>query len=119
MPEFPKLKTNAVAQYPVTRVQRFHNQIVQFVDGTEQRYRDSANVLRRWEITLKQLDAGELAALEAFFVETQGQYAVFSFTDPWEQQEYPNCSLENNTLELIFDGELQGSGALVIVENRG
>ena len=52
MAAFPKLKTGAIAQYPVTRREQFQNQTVRFVDGTEQRYRDSAGSRLEWEIQL-------------------------------------------------------------------
>jgi hypothetical protein len=40
MATFPKLKTNAVAQYPASKTARYQNQALRFLDGTEQRYRD-------------------------------------------------------------------------------
>ena len=52
MTTFPKLKTNAVAQYPLGRRVVFQNQSLTFVDGTQQRYRDGASALgldvREW-----------------------------------------------------------------------
>ena len=56
MPTFPQLKTSAVAQYPATRACQFQNQALRFVDGAEQRYRDSAGPIHRWEIRLDALD---------------------------------------------------------------
>ena len=94
MPTFPILKTGAAAQYPATRAARYQNQAVRFVDGTEQRYRDGGGALHRWEIALSLLDEAELTAVEAFFREVGGASAVFSFVDPWDAVEYPNCSLE-------------------------
>jgi hypothetical protein len=115
---FPKLKTDAVAQYPAKRGLRFQNQVVRFVDGREQRYRDSAGPLRRWEILLDRLDDAEMAALEAFFLANQGRYGNFAFTDPWDGLEYPNCSLDEDTLELTQVDETRGAGILNVVENR-
>jgi len=37
MASFPTLKTSAVAQYPATKAVKFQNQVMRFVDGTEQR----------------------------------------------------------------------------------
>ena len=79
MPTFPTLKTSAVAQYPATKVLRFQNQALRFLDGTEQRYRDAAGPLHRWRISLDQLDEGEMAALDEFFAASQGAYASFAF----------------------------------------
>jgi hypothetical protein len=119
MPIFPRLKTNAVAQYPAQRAVRFQNQALRFVDGTEQRYRDSAGPLHRWEIVLKQLDEGEMAALEGFFEGNQGAFGNFTFTDPWDGQVYQNCSLETDGLDLTTTGEMSGNTRIAVVENRG
>jgi len=119
MVPFPKLKTAAVAQYPATKVVRFQNQVLRFVDGSEQRYRDSKDALRRWVIRLEKLDESELASLERFFAGSQGRLASFAFTDPWDGTQYSNCSLASDEIELTATGELRCATALTIVENRG
>jgi hypothetical protein len=118
MATFPTLKTNAVAQYPAQRTLQFQNQSVRFVDGTEQRYRDSAGPLHRWDILLEELDEGEMTALEAFFLANQGAFAVFPFTDPWDGQTYDNCSLGGDGMALAHSGEMLGATLLTVVENR-
>lgn len=118
MPSFPPLKTNAVAQYPASKAIAFRNQALRFLDGGEQRYRDSAGPLRRWQIRLTALDESEMAALETFFAESQGAAGSFSFTDPWDGAVYPDCSLENDGMTLQWSGELQGRTSLTIVQNR-
>ena len=37
---FPTLKTGAVMQYPGKRILQFSTDVVRFLDGTEQRYRE-------------------------------------------------------------------------------
>jgi len=118
MATFPRLKTDAVAQYPARRTLEFRNEAVRFVDGSAQRYRDSARPLRRWEITLQGLDEGELAALDEFFSLMQGRNGAFAFTDPWDGQVYENCSFADGTLALNASGEAQGAASTTIVENR-
>jgi hypothetical protein len=118
MATFPTLKTGAVAQYPATRRLRFQNQAVRFVDGTEQRYRDSAGALRRWEIALELLDESEVAAVENFFVDVNGTAGVFAFTDPWDGQVYASCSVETDWVESTAQGEMRGVTRLAVVENR-
>src|SRR5689334_2384072 len=98
MATFPKLKTTAIAQYPLTRREHFQNQIVRFVDGSQQRYRDSGAANLEWEIQLSLLDEGELAAIEEFFLATQGTFGAFSFTDPSDGQTYDNCSIAADDL---------------------
>ena len=59
MATFPELKSKAVAQYPARRTTAYQNQTVRFVDGREQRYRDSAGPLRRWQLRLEDLEPGQ------------------------------------------------------------
>ena len=118
MASFPSLKTGAVAQYPATRRIRYQNQALRFVDGTEQRYRDSEGPLRRWEIRLSQLDEGEKAVLDEFFTATQGAYGSFAFTDPFDGATYPDCSLEADALGLAAVADMRGTTSLTVIENR-
>src|SRR6266496_2500269 len=119
MATFPSLKTSAVTQYPSRRSTEFQNQTVRFVDGREQRYRDSAGPLHRWNIGLEQLDEGEIAQIEQFFAENQGAFGDFEFTDPQDGRVYGNCSIEADDLEWKAVGEMSGATSLVIRENRG
>ncbi len=118
MAAFPKLSTGAVIQYPATRNLRFGNQVVRFVDGSEQRFRTAPSILRRWEIRLALLSDTELAELEHFFAANQGTFGTFTFTDPWDDKEYTNCSLEGGRIELRMRGERRGETSLVVRENR-
>src|SRR5690349_2720490 len=92
MAAFPTLKTGAVAQYPAERQLWFSTQVVEFVDGREQRFRDYAQPLRRWVIRLALLDASELQAVLEFARDTT--ISSFSFKDPWDGTLYPDCALE-------------------------
>ena len=119
MASFPHLKTKAVAQYPSTKTIQFQNQVLRFVDGGEQRYRDSAAPLHRWVIRLNELDEGEMAAVEGFFAANVGRFASFAFTDPWDGTQYANCSVQTDELKLASVEEMRGSTSLTVVENRG
>lgn len=119
MATFPALKTKAVAQYPARKAIRFQNQVLRFVDGVEQRYRDAEGPLHRWVIALNELDESEMAALENFFATNEGQFEGFSFTDPWDGQAYANCSLAADEMDMIAAGEMRGKTSLTVTENRG
>lgn len=119
MTTFPLLKTGAVAQYPATKSVRFVNQTVRFLDGNEQRYRDSAGPLHQWVIRLADLDDGERAGLEQFFQEYQGRLGSFAFTDPWDGAQYSNCSLAADGLDVSSLAEMRGKTSLTVIENRG
>lgn len=118
MATFPKLKTGAVAQYPLARRAQFQNQIVRFVDGSDQRYRDSAGVRLEWEIQLSRLDDAEMAAIEEFFRANQGAFGRFEFIDPWDGQVYDDCSIADDILQLATLTETGGNTRFTVVHNR-
>ena len=77
MPAFPKLRTDAVAQYPAGRELRFATEGVRFADGSEQRFRDAEAPVRRWTIKLDRLDETEAAEIESLFLASQGRAGHF------------------------------------------
>jgi hypothetical protein len=115
---FPKLKTDAVAQYPLTTTLAFQNQTLTFLDGTQQRYRDSAAARIKWEIRLIDLDDGELAAMEEFFLANQGAFGSFTFTDPRDGHVYENCSLDADGLQAETVAEMRGATNLIVTQNK-
>jgi Conserved hypothetical protein 2217 (DUF2460) len=115
---FPTLKTGAVLQYPAKRTLLFNTDALRFLDGTEQRFRDSPSILHEWTIQLDLLDEAELSELDQFFVSNQGRFGSFSFTDPWDGTIYPNCSLKTDTFGFQLRGEMRGKTTLTVRENR-
>lgn len=93
MAEFPKLKTGAVAQYPLTRELQHATRVLPFLDGTMQRYA-MRPARRRWRIRLEQLDEGEAARVDAFARQYLLTLEPFSFQDPMDGAVYANCELE-------------------------
>ena len=118
MATFPALKTGAVAQYPAVRASQYRNQILRFVDGNEQRYRDSAGPLHRWTIHFDYLDATEMASIQDFFLSNQGGFESFTFTDPWDNTVYPSCSIAGDILVQLAKQEFQNTTSVTIMENR-
>jgi phage-related protein len=115
---FPALKTGAVMQYPATKSIDYRNQVLRFLDGAEQRYRDCKSALHTWVVRLDLLDETEMNSLEQFFLSRQGVYGSFSFVDPWDNTPYPDCSLDNDVLDLKFYDIARGTTSVVIRENR-
>jgi len=118
MATFPKLKTAAVAQYPLGRTIAFQNQTLTFLDGTQQRYRDTGSARLEWEIRLAELDEGEVAAVEEFFLTNQGAFGSFAFTDPVDGQDYDDCSLRADGLDVTAVGEMRGATTVTVVQNK-
>jgi hypothetical protein len=117
MSDFPLLKTGAVAQYPASRRIEHSTCVLRFLDGTEQRFREYPRPLRQWEIRLELLDESEMARLEEFFEAHEGRLGSFSFTDPWDETVYENCSLESDILALDFQDVMRGQTTLIVEEN--
>lgn len=118
MSNFPTLNSGAIQQYPAVRSFAYTNHVLTFLDGSEQRYRSSASALRRWVIQLALLDNAEIRSLEQFFLDQQGAFESFAFTDPWDAVSYPDCSIERDQFLAVFEQELRGKTELIVRENR-
>ncbi len=115
MSDFPKLRTGVVAQYPATRELRFSTTVKNFLDGSEQRYRDLRVGQRRWVISLSQLDESELAELTDFFEQRQDRFETFDFEDPWTGTAVSGCRLLLDHMEARVDGEFDNRTQLIVV----
>ncbi|MBI1356534.1 MAG: hypothetical protein GC160_19505 [Acidobacteria bacterium] len=105
MPQFPKLKTGASAQYPATRELRLASEAQRFLDSTEQRYIDSAAPRRRWVLDLSLLDGSEAAVLREFFLEMRGTSGEFDFEDPWTGEVVTGCRFGSDAFTLAAEAE--------------
>lgn len=122
MAQFPALRSGAVMQYGSGQGTQWRTEVLRFLDGREQTYRLMAKPLRRWLVQAELLDEAELAQLQAFYEQMQGGAGQFAFTDPNDQQTYPNCSFDvtsgQTALTLQWHGEQRGRFEIVIRENR-
>ena len=118
MAEFPLLKTSAVTQYPSSRAAEFVTGVLRFVDGSEQRYRQMRQPVRRWLLRLTEVSEGELYEIEDFFASRQGQAGSFAFTDPWDGVVYPDCSFDQDELDLQLIAEDRATATLIIRNNQ-
>ena len=118
MSNFPALKTGVLSQYPVQRTIRFSTDIVQFVDGSEQRFRNFEAPLREWTLSYDLLDEPELQSLRDFFRTLGGSAGNFAFTDPWDPAQHPDCSIAQDEMLEERIEEAHGKTALAIRENR-
>lgn len=117
MSTFPRLKSGSVAQYPLRAGLRFATHTTRFLDGTEQRFPLRGQVKRRWVIRLELLEEAELSVLEDFFADRKGRLLSFTFTDPRDQIEYPDCSFESDAMSLSLAGPMDARTVIVVREN--
>ena len=118
MSEFPQLKTGAIIQFPARRTTQFATDVIQFLDGSEQRFRDYAAPLHRWIVRLDLLDETEVENVRTFLEQQNGAAGVFSFTDPWDGADYPHCSFEEPGITDSLTGPMAGRTSFTIRENR-
>ena len=116
---FPLLNSGAVAQYPTAVVTGQNVQAIRFLDGSDQRYLQQGRQLRSWQIKLTLLNEEEIARLEAFFVAQQGDYAPFSFPDPFSGAVVTNCRLGAPGMESTYVGVDTGEMTLWVIETNG
>jgi hypothetical protein len=116
--QFPKLRTGVVAQYPSVRHIAFRTNISRFLDGTAQRFRDAKGPVHRWVIQMSQITAEEMADIEEFFESAQGRFGSFSFTDPWDGTEHPDCSLDTDSTTAHAAEEWRWVSQLIVRNNR-
>ena len=118
MSTFPVLKTGVITQVPANRNIYFSTDVVQFVDGAEQRFCSYAQPYHRWSVNVAALDEAELQNIRLFIQQMDGAVGLFSFTDPWDGTVYPTCSIEGDDLSDSTAGPFDCSTQLVIREDR-
>jgi hypothetical protein len=93
--------------------------VIQFLDGTDQRFAARGIRLRSWQIRLTLLNEAEIAALEAFFEEQSGEYTPFTFADPFSAMNVPNCVLGSPTFVTNYLSADIGSTSFWVLETAG
>ncbi len=119
MPIFPLLSSGAVAQYSLPLITGQAVQMIFFLDGTDQRYLIQGRIFRQWQIQLTLLNDIEIAQLQTFFDEQQGDYAIFDFPDPISGQTIPNCRLLIPEMTCSYEGLGASSTTLYVTETNG
>ncbi|MCX6596462.1 MAG: DUF2460 domain-containing protein [Acidobacteria bacterium] len=111
---FPRLRTDAVTQYPFERTHRYATEVMRFVDGSEQRFRQRGRPMQEWAVELDLLDAGELHRLREFWVAMAGKAGLFTFHDPWDGIDYPDCQFVSDSAVFQMNAEMRGMTKLRI-----
>lgn len=115
MPTFPTLRTGAVTQYPATVKTSFGNtSVVEFLDGSSQRYSAGPAPLRQWIVRLERLDAREDVLVTTFL--RNNVEGTFAFHDPFSGVIAPRCALRGPETQHTIAGELSRESTFVIEE---
>jgi hypothetical protein len=79
---YPQLGTGALSQYPIRKTRRARTVINQAADGSTVRLADPAAETTEWQLEYAEISDEEAAALEQFFLATEGSLFGFTFLDP-------------------------------------
>jgi hypothetical protein len=116
---FPALSTGAVAQFPLPLSYTAPTEIIRFIDGTDQRFPSRGKTFRGWHVQLAFVNEDEIYQIESFFEALGGQYALFSFPDPYSGQVVPNCLLGEGALITDYLATDLSSSTFWVVETNG
>ena len=79
---YPQLATGALSQFPIRKWRRVRTVVNQAADGTSIKLGDPAGEVTEWRLDYAGLSDGEVAALQQFFIATEGSLQGFTFLDP-------------------------------------
>lgn len=79
---FPQLTSGATGQYPISKHSVQRTIVNQMADGRTVKYADSGASLLQWQLQFQDLADTEIAVLQQFFADCEGQLNVFTFADP-------------------------------------
>ena len=119
MNTFPTLSSNAVTQYPAAVEYSQGVEVLQFIDGSDQRYLLQTTMLRLWRINLAQLNEDEIQQIETFFSAQQGTYSPFIFPDPFSGASVNNCRFATSTLTSTYNDVDNCSTYCWVLETNG
>ena len=119
MATFPLLSSGAVTQYPASFTDGQAVQVIRFLDGSDQRYPTQGRTFRSWQIRLDLLNETEIAQLEAFFTEQQGDFSPFIFPDPISGTNISNCRVAAPGLVTAYVGVDVSAASLIVSETNG
>ena len=119
MNTFPAISSAAVTQYPAVIQYSQAVQVLEFLDGSDQRYQFQPMPLRMWRINLAQLNEDEIQLIESFFMNQQGAYSSFVFPDPFTGTDVSNCLFADSTLLSTYVDVDNSTTICWVVETNG
>ena len=119
MNTFPAISSAAVTQYPAVIQYSQPVQVLEFLDGSDQRYQSQPLPLRSWRINLAQLNEDEIQLIENFFMNQEGANTPFTFPDPFSGTAVNNCRFAEATLLTTYVDVDNASSICWVVETNG
>jgi len=116
MPNLPSLQTGSTVQYPFVTSLKYSTEIIRFVDGSEQRFSQSGNVHRAWNVEFRDLTPSETEAIAAFVEDSTSTNQEFAFHDPVTGEVHSHCRLAAERVPVQHAGEKRSNLWLTIKE---
>jgi len=82
MKVFPQLGTGAISQFPVVKHRRLRTVVNRAADGSSIKLADPAGGYIEWVLEFRGLDDTEIATLQEFYTDVEGELTGFTFVDP-------------------------------------
>ena len=79
---YPQLTSGALSQFPATRRRTFKTIVNEAADGSAVKLIDVGGGKVEWQLSYSGLSDTEMAALQQFFLSTEGSLNGFTFLDP-------------------------------------
>jgi hypothetical protein len=79
---YPQLTSGALSQFPAIRRRRLRTIVNAADDGSSVKLGDAGAATTEWQLSYTGLSDAELAALQQFFLSTEGSLNGFTFLDP-------------------------------------
>ena len=116
---FPPISSGAVTQYPATVQYSQSAQVIEYLDGSQQRYLLQPRMFRAWRINLTQLSEDEIQNVETFFAAQLGTYSTFTFPDPFTGKNVQNCRYVSSFLTTTYVDVDDAEASFWVIETNG
>jgi hypothetical protein len=125
-PAFPRLSTGATSQRPYTQTVRYRTTLNDMPSGQRYSYAwyDAGlpgfptRGLMAWKLEFPSVTDDDMAMLEAFFVQVNGRWRHFSFTDPEDGVTYQTVRFDQDSFTYRYLALNQASTTLQLVETN-
>lgn len=116
MANFPTITSGRVERLPFTRAKTYRTKVLQFANGSEQRWAQPAGP-QKFSLNFNGVSTPDKDTVRAFFVSCKGAYdATWSLTVDGVQYDY--CAFDQDDFTATQAENLKWSFSLKIVQTR-
>lgn len=116
MASIPSLQSGSTVQYPLTTTRTYSTKVIQFIDGTEQRFAQTSKGRTRWTVSLRDLTASEVEDWGLFAAQSTVANQEFVFQDPVTGETHTKCRLSADPISIEHLDEQRAQLSLTVIE---